>query len=404
VTTLIEYARSLVAPAGKTLRAGEVFAKVLTANDDSGRHGVLIPADAYAFFPDFEILEVAQNATITFGAYDSVAKQKVTLAYKYYQRYPERRITRLQGLLNDRIAEPRLIVVLKAEHIDGSMGYYVDCANSAAGGRFADLFRLVFGTQLAQEPGRFVVRPVDSDEFSLDKDLSELVDMFDGVRSRGWLDSMRAGDTGIGYTFETLLGIKENNDSKADFKGIEIKCKGVKEGTAFASGKINLFQHGPVWYGSQTAKDRIRILGRRGANGLYACHSQITTLPNNRGVQLVILDPLGKIDLRKSADEIGYWAFRSLEERLKEKHARAVFVKARSRSRGSGTQFSYEELVYCERPSIDRFVTLVRNRSIVFEFLMNERPNGTIRNHGYPWRLIREEFLDQLYSYQVRLR
>ena len=67
-------------------------------------------------------------------------------------------------------------------------------------------------------------------------------------------------------------------------------------------------------------------------------------------------------------------------------------------------QFSYEELVYCDRPSIERFVDLVTQRNIVFEFTMSEKPDGTVRNHGYPWRLIRAEFLDQLFSFQIKLR
>ena len=51
---------------------------------------------------------------------------------------------------------------------------------------------------------------------------------FDEVSSRGFVVSLRTGDTGIGYTFETLVGVEENNDKTADFKGIEIKCKQTK--------------------------------------------------------------------------------------------------------------------------------------------------------------------------------
>ena len=79
-------------------------------------------------------------------------------------------------------------------------------------------------------PGNFVVRPVDSGAFSADPALTELLGKFDKVKDQGWIDTLREGDTGIGYTFESLLGIRENNDQKADFKGIEIKCKGIKEG------------------------------------------------------------------------------------------------------------------------------------------------------------------------------
>jgi hypothetical protein len=51
-----------------------------------------------------------------------------------------------------------------------------------------------------------------------------------------------------------------------------------------------------------------------------------------------------------------------------------------------------------------QFVELVAHRNIVSKFTMSEKPNGSIRNHGYPWRLIRSEFLDQLFAFQIKLR
>src|SRR6185503_13697576 len=205
-------------------------------------------------------------------------------------------------------------------------------------------------------------------------------------------------------TFETLLGIKENNDQIADFKGIEIKCKGVKEGDRAGTGKINLFQAGPTWLSKSTAKERIRIFGRAGTDGLYACHSQVTTTPNNLGLLLRILKANKKIDLEKSTETLGFWSFEKLEKRLIEKHSRAAFINAETRPTKTKTLYSYREFVYCERPSIGRFVDLVSRNNIVFEFLMSEKAGGTIRNHGYPWRLTRAEFLSALFTFQIRLR
>ena len=401
---LFKYAKSLVEKSPKLFVSGEVFAKVLTQNDDSGRHGVLIPSDAYSYFPNLPIPDPTLNATGEFLAFDTLSIKLATVAYKYYERYPERRVTRLPGILNDLTNAPRLLVFIRAKHADGSVGYYFDCANSAPGGRFGELFELIFGNEVSPAPGIFVVRPVDSDAFSADTALAELLGKFDEVKNRGWIDSLREGDTGIGYTFETLLGIKENNDQKADFKGIEIKCKGMKDGNAGNSSKINLFQAGPNWTVKATAKELIRILGKQGDDGLYTCYSQVTATPNNLDLLLDVLSAQSKIDLRKNTDALGYWSFGQLENRLAEKHSRTVFVKARNRSTKSKTQYSYEELVYCDKPSIERFVELVEKRNIVFEFTMSEKPNGTVRNHGYPWRLIRAEFLDQLFAFQIKLR
>ena len=402
--TLFGYASDQARKAGKKFLSGEVFAKILTRNDDSGRHGVLIPSDAYSFFPDFQILNPKQNATKEFFAFDALKSAGVTLAYKYYERYPERRITRLHSSLNDLNSEYRILVFLKSKESDGETSYYFDCANSATSGRFTELFQLVFGEEVSAEPGRFVVRPVDSDAFTIDSILEELLAKFDQIKELGWIDTMRSGDTGIGYTFESLLGIQENNDQKADFKGIEIKCKGTKEDGGASSRKINLFQEGPTWNLGITAKERIRVLGQLGADGLYACYSQLTTAPNNLGLLLDIIESQNKIDLLKNQNTVGHWSFAQLEGRLLEKHSRTAFVKARTRTTKTKNQFSYEELVYCDRPSINRFVDLVAHRNIVFEFIMSEKPNGIIRNHGYPWRLIRSDFLDQLFAFQIKLR
>ena len=145
-------------------------------------------------------------------------------------------------------------------------------------------------------------------------------------------------------------------------------------------------------------------MGKSGENGLYSCYSQITSNPNNLGLFLDIIGLQNKIDLRKAGTALGYWPFERLEKRLTEKHSRTAFVKAKIRKTKSKIQFFYEELVYCDRPNITRFLDLVSRNSIVFEFIMHEEPNGNIRNHGYPWRLIRSEFLDQLFTFQIKLR
>jgi hypothetical protein len=404
MNNLFRYAKTLARKGGQVFVSGDIFAKVLTSNDDSGRHGVLIPADAYSYFPRFNIPDPGQNATEEFPAVDALSGTRKWVGYKYYERYPERRITRLASSLNAVASSPRLLVFVHAKHEDGTSEYYFDCANSAAGGRFAELFELIFGNEVSPAPGKFIVRPVDSEVFSADPVLTELLGKFDEVKARGWIEAMRAGDTGIGYTFETLLDIEENNDQIADFHGIEIKCQGMKEGETRGANKINLFQAGPTWTIGASGKERIRILGKLGSDGLFACHSQVTTTPNNLNLMLEVVGTDNRIDLRKEASALGYWSYGQLKTRLSEKYSRAVFVKAQTRNAKSGMQFFYQELIYCEKPSIERFVELVLNRNIVFEFLMSEKPDGTVRNHGYPWRLTRAEFLDHLFAFQIMLR
>jgi hypothetical protein len=109
---------------------------------------------------------------------------------------------------------------------------------------------------------------------------------------------------------------------------------------------------------------------------------------------------VGPIRLHKDAVQIGAW----VRERLTEKHSRAVFVTAESRRQATMTQYRHVELVYCERPDIQKFIDMVDLRRIVFEFTMTERPPGQVRNHGYPWRLVDPRERDRLFAMQVKLR
>lgn len=51
---------------------------------------------------------------------------------------------------------------------------------------------------------------------------------FREIKERGFVQTMRKGPTGIGYTLETLLGIKENNDAHPDVDGAELKAHRTK--------------------------------------------------------------------------------------------------------------------------------------------------------------------------------
>lgn len=404
LSPLEKYARRLAAKNRQRMRSGEIFAKVLAPNDDSGRHGVVIPNDAYAFFPAVIIRNRKRNQTESVPVFDALLGKRIDVAYKYYQRYPERRITRLNPLLNRGRCRSRILVFLRANHLDGSSGYYVDCATSGRNGRFRRLYETCFGNRRPAKAGGFVMKSLDAPRFVVDTNLAKLLTAFDKIRRDGWIPSKRKGDTGIGYTFESLLGIEENNNKRADFNGIEIKCKGVKEGMQYAHGKISLFQQAPVWHQKHGAAKLIRMVGTRGNNGLFSCHSQLTTGVNNLGLALGISDRRRKVDLRKHRSRLGYWPYRVLQQRLSEKHSRAAIVKAAVRRRGDRARFYYNELIYCERPTIARFVELLRNRNIVFEFLMSEKTKGKVRNHGYPWRLVRDEVLGHLFSFQIKLR
>ena len=54
-------------------------------------------------------------------------------------------------------------------------------------------------------------------------DKCELAKLHKDIVDMGWIRTHRKETGGIGRTYEDLLGIKENNENKPDFKSIEIK-------------------------------------------------------------------------------------------------------------------------------------------------------------------------------------
>ena len=388
---------------GHRVRSGEVLAKILTPNDDSGRHGVLIPNEAYSFFPPLLIVDPLQNSTARFVGFDVLDGAARNFAWKYYERYPERRITRLNPAINDVAHGRRLVIFLHLTLSDGTDAYYVDAAIEGRDAKFETLIGILFGHAVPQDLGAFVRLPLDIYAFEPDAALNDLLARFDEIDARGWIPSLRIGDTGIGYTFESLVGVGENNDKRADFHGIELKCKLLKP-PGRATGKTNLFQQAPEWSEPLRAIDRLTQIGQIREDGSYACFSQVTLTPNNLGLALEIAAAESKLKIRKDARPIGFWSYEVLKRRLEEKHARTAFIKADTRGKGPDIEYRYCELVYCERPNIERFVELVLSRNIVFEFLMYERQNHTVRNRGYPWRLGDQGLLDQLFAMQIKLR
>lgn len=400
---LKEYTAYLTSKSKQKIRNGQLFAKVLTENDDSGRHGVLIPNDVYPFFPHLDIPDPRENATTKFTSFDAISGIQKNLAFKYYERYPERRITCLNGVVNNRALGKRLQIILRGELANDDVVYIHDATTEFGDGRFHNIWNLVAGSAVELQLGAYVVVPVDFAGIAVDSALDELLTKFDAIKNT-WVDCLRPGDTGIGYTFESLLGIVENNDKTADFRGIELKCKHLKATGNASSGKLNLFQQAPHWANKSTGIDRLRQIGQKNTAGLFSCYSQVTTSPNNLLLALLANENGKQIDLQKNGVLIGHWLHETLEKRLTEKHNRAAFVLASTRKTKTKTQFSYEQLIYCEQPAIERFLSLVMENQLVFEFLMSEKENGQVRNHGYPWRLNREGLLDQLFAVRARLR
>ncbi|MCA9083199.1 MAG: hypothetical protein KDA81_04045, partial [Planctomycetaceae bacterium] len=233
--------------------------------------------------------------------------------------------------------------------------------------------------------------------------LNAFLKRFDEVSQQGFVKTLRSGSTGVGYTLETLLGIPENNSSRGDFMGMEIKAYRDAETEFDDHEKMNLFLKEPTWTDGRRSVDRIRDYGYVDSNGRNAWYQSVTFNENQSGLRLSVDHSTQRVTLLRNGRPIGDWTFAVLEGRLQEKHSETVFVAARTRGTGADEQFHFRTVTYCAKPSVERLVNLIEAGDVILELRMHIKPTGGARNHGTAFRVRKHRLVD-LYAVQHRCR
>ena len=117
--------------------------------------------------------------------------------------------------------------------------------------------------------------------------VEELLDLIREVSARGFVRTLRPGDTGIGMTLETLLGIEANTRRAPDYKGIELKAKRLRKGKA---NRVTLFSQVPDWKLSPigSAWNLLSTYGYERNGKLRLNHEMNATAPNSIGFILEV--------------------------------------------------------------------------------------------------------------------
>jgi hypothetical protein len=366
-----------------------VFIKVLTKNDDSGRHGVLIPKDAYHLFDEFKDLNSSENNSLPIT---TLWRSDYTVSildsqYKYYQRYPERRITGLHTKLLSRDRPDNALIIIgrqksKRDVYDIHV-LYPDNPTYSIIWSEVDI-------EKTPAPGLFYLDNNWTPEKNLKEPeaINELLDIFDRVSAAGYIKSLRTGSTGIGFTFETLAGIEENNSREADYRGIEIKTFRTQEFNLSSPKKQDLFLKEPDWTNiSSSTVDRIKSYGYIDKNGRHALYSATKLDQNGHLLRLDVSQDRSKLFLYYQDEAIACWTREALQRRLTEKLAELVIISAKSRKTSNGEEFLYQTFLHCKEPSIDALLDLILSGSALIEIRMHVTTKNTARNHGTCFRI-----------------
>lgn len=237
-------------------------------------------------------------------------------------------------------------------------------------------------------------------ETGLNVQLSELKKRMEDIRDMGFVESLRKGPTGIGYTLETLLGLTESNLPIPDVGGrVELKAARLQR-----SNLITLFTFNRgVWSANQ--RDVIELHGNEDANGRIGLYSTVVASDSNsKGFQLAAPDEADCLQLRHvpSGVTLATWDMYYLVGKFVTKFERLLFAQAESRKTGRGEEFEFRRARLLTEPGTAQFRHGFVGDVVKLDVRMHLKPDGSVRNHGTGFR-VHEHDLPILFGKSVEL-
>lgn len=234
---------------------------------------------------------------------------------------------------------------------------------------------------------------------------NELLQKLKDISSRGFIRSMRTGDTGVGFTLESLLGISANSSKNPDYKGIEIKSSRTR------NSKDVLFSMVPNWSISNL-KSGEEIVNKRGRPNPE--HNNLKTIfhtirgdrQNNWGLKLQIDDNLIRqvfID-NGVTEEDTCWLLRDFESRIINKHKETFWVEVETRGDKDREEFHYKKVIHTGDIDVSSIPVLIESGMITLDYLLWERVDGWRKYKGksgfdFLWKLSSKKHRDLLFKF-----
>jgi hypothetical protein len=211
------------------------------------------------------------------------------------------------------------------------------------------------------------------------------------IAAEGWFRSLRHGDTGVGYTIETKLGISANSSKAPDYMGVEIKSTRSRPG----KDKVTLFSRTPHWrlssaLGGLNAREFIKRVGvLEGKFRRY--YATVYPRPNPQGVYSRIVRSNDQVRFETrigEPDELAHcWQLLELEDALRVKHKQTAFLEVETRSGSAGEEFRLSSVTYRSGPIIENLEYLLESGDITLDYTLRELSDTRVRDHGYLFRM-----------------
>jgi hypothetical protein len=218
--------------------------------------------------------------------------------------------------------------------------------------------------------------------------LDRLMAKLEEIASSGPLPAVCAGDTAVGRTMETALGIEMNSSPLPDWEEkIELKF-----GRNRPSQRKNLFSLRSDKKLSVLSSAR-EILENFGywRDGVLRLYVTVNAKPNAQGLFLYVDTAGRQVQVREGSTrpelpEVATWPLKALEAKLLEKHPETCWIVcAETKSRGI-IHFQPTEVLYTHSPRVDLIPLLVSTGQMSLDHLIKAVDNS-VRDKGTAWKV-----------------
>ena len=199
---------------------------------------------------------------------------------------------------------------------------------------------------------------------------------FDRIKALGYVKSSRKGLTGIGKTFEDLIGKEEDTLDTPDYKGIEIKTK--RGYTKSYTTLINATPKGKsefeikrlchiYGYPDKVLKDhKVLAFSVQTNKPTFVANRYLFKLKiekNEQKIYLIIHDKNMKL-----LEKYVYWDFNTIKEKLERKLKYLALVKAWPKSINGIDYYKYYNIQFYQLKNFDSFLKLMEQGMIRITF------------------------------------
>lgn len=220
------------------------------------------------------------------------------------------------------------------------------------------------------------------------------------IRDYGFVPSNRTHNTGIGKTFEDLVGVSENNIQEVDYEGL-IEIKSARE---LSVSMVTLFTKSPTYpEGANTYLRENYGYVDPTHPPLRILHTTISALNFNTckqefGFKLEVDDKSEKIHLRiknlikdEVIDDNIYYSFDELRNIVEKKCRVIAFINAEHKKVGDKEHFKFKDAKLLTGLTFEKFIEFVRDGTITYDIRIgvykSGKQRGKTHDHGSGFRI-----------------